>query len=303
MGPSPSASSAPSPGLIRRRAEGEASGTAGGIELAALYDTVMRWNPDTQAFEPRTAASIQSNIDFTLWTLRLEPGIKFSDGTDYHANAVKFNIERQLAPTSRSLAKPILRPSSNHDSRRSLDHHFQPEAVVGRVPVHVDPRRGHDRFPGRNREGRRELQHDSWRRGGRPICADVVQVRRVGGVQTQPTLSGAVCTIFDQLTVVLLPGPDATFLGLKSGTLQAAFPCDPGTIDLARTDNYSMLTTAIAVGNLALFNSGAAVVCYRWRSGAIVCGTTRREAGRVHDGDGRPDCASSRGSPRSTLTQ
>ena len=34
------------------------TGVAGGTELAALYDTIVRWNPDTQEFENRTAESL-----------------------------------------------------------------------------------------------------------------------------------------------------------------------------------------------------------------------------------------------------
>src|SRR5689334_10823979 len=31
------------------------SGTAGGTELSAIYDTVVRWNPDTRSYDMRTA--------------------------------------------------------------------------------------------------------------------------------------------------------------------------------------------------------------------------------------------------------
>src|SRR5688572_24152326 len=39
------------------------TGVAGGIELAALYDTLMRYSPDTAEFEPRVAESLTPNAD------------------------------------------------------------------------------------------------------------------------------------------------------------------------------------------------------------------------------------------------
>ena len=38
---------------------------------------------------------MEPNADFTVWTLKLKPGIKFTDGTDYNAAAVKFVLDRQ----------------------------------------------------------------------------------------------------------------------------------------------------------------------------------------------------------------
>src|SRR5688572_8896394 len=69
------------------------TGVAGGIELAALYDTLMRYNPDTAEFEPRVAESLTPNADFTKWTLKLRPGVKFTDGTAYDSAAVVTNLK------------------------------------------------------------------------------------------------------------------------------------------------------------------------------------------------------------------
>lgn len=80
----------------------QGSGTTGGIELAALYDTLLRWDPEERAYEPRTAESLTPDSTLAEWTLKIRPGISFGDGTSYNAEAVKINIERFLAPTSRS---------------------------------------------------------------------------------------------------------------------------------------------------------------------------------------------------------
>jgi len=60
---------------------GMSNGSVGGVELMALYDTIVSWNPKTGEYEPRTAESLKPNDDYTVWTLRLKDGIEFTDGT------------------------------------------------------------------------------------------------------------------------------------------------------------------------------------------------------------------------------
>lgn len=70
------------------------AGVTGAIEMSAIYDTIMRWNPETGEYEERTAESLESNADFTEWTLKIKPGIQFHDGTPYNAEAVVFGMSR-----------------------------------------------------------------------------------------------------------------------------------------------------------------------------------------------------------------
>lgn len=84
------------------------SGNQGGDEAVALYDTIMRWDSAKRQYQPRTANSLTNNASFTEFTLKLKPNIKFTDGTAYDAQAVKTNIERHIAPTSRSVSKSAL---------------------------------------------------------------------------------------------------------------------------------------------------------------------------------------------------
>src|SRR5690606_11369916 len=49
------------------------SATAGGIELAAVYDRLIVWNPETLRYDPGTAESVEPNDDLTEWTIRLRP--------------------------------------------------------------------------------------------------------------------------------------------------------------------------------------------------------------------------------------
>lgn len=64
------------------------TGASGGNALAAIYDTLLRYNFDTEAWEPQLAESFESNDNQTVWTVKLREGVNFSDGTPLDAKAV-----------------------------------------------------------------------------------------------------------------------------------------------------------------------------------------------------------------------
>ena len=68
--------------------------SSGGAPLMAIYDSLMRWNPDTGEFTPQLADSLESSDDFVTWTLKLRPDVTFSDGTPLDAESVVYSIQR-----------------------------------------------------------------------------------------------------------------------------------------------------------------------------------------------------------------
>ena len=64
-----------------------ANGATGGSAMAAVYDTLMRYDFSTGSFEPQLAESLTSEDD-TTWTLTLREGVEFTDGTPLDADAV-----------------------------------------------------------------------------------------------------------------------------------------------------------------------------------------------------------------------
>lgn len=67
------------------------NGAVGGNALAAVYDVLMRYDPDSGEFAPWLARSLTS-ADNQTWTLRLREGVTFSDGTPLDAKAVVGSI-------------------------------------------------------------------------------------------------------------------------------------------------------------------------------------------------------------------
>ena len=46
----------------------------GGMQQAAIFGTLMRYDYDTATYEPSTAESLEPNGDYTQWTLKLRDG-------------------------------------------------------------------------------------------------------------------------------------------------------------------------------------------------------------------------------------
>jgi ABC-type transport system substrate-binding protein len=63
----------------------------------AIYNRLVDLD-EKGAIAPSLAESWESAPDNLSWTLHLRKGIKFHDGTDFDANAVKVNLERYIDP-------------------------------------------------------------------------------------------------------------------------------------------------------------------------------------------------------------
>lgn len=63
---------------------------------ANVYETLTFYNPpgSAETLSPKLAVSWEASEDSTEWTFKLREGVKFHDGTDFNAEAVKFSIER-----------------------------------------------------------------------------------------------------------------------------------------------------------------------------------------------------------------
>ncbi|MCL2655640.1 MAG: ABC transporter substrate-binding protein [Coriobacteriia bacterium] len=66
--------------------------------IVNVYEGLLKYAPDSTKVEPSLATSWEVSSDSLTYTFHLRKGVKFQDGTDFNAAAVKFNIERQLPP-------------------------------------------------------------------------------------------------------------------------------------------------------------------------------------------------------------
>lgn len=66
--------------------------------ISNIYEGLLKYAPDSTEVEPSLAESWTISDDGLSYTFKLRQGVKFHDGTDFNADAVKFNIDRQIPP-------------------------------------------------------------------------------------------------------------------------------------------------------------------------------------------------------------
>jgi len=64
--------------------------------LMNVYDGMVRYRDGTLEVEPALASDWEISEDGTEYTFTLREGVQFHDGSDFNAEAVKFNFERML---------------------------------------------------------------------------------------------------------------------------------------------------------------------------------------------------------------
>lgn len=66
--------------------------------IGNIYEGLTKYAADSTEVEPSLAKEWEISDDGLSYTFELQEGVKFHDGTPFDAEAVKFNIERQLPP-------------------------------------------------------------------------------------------------------------------------------------------------------------------------------------------------------------
>ncbi len=66
------------------------------IVLHNVYETLLRYDPLEDKIIPLLATDYTKSEDGLIWTFNIRKGVKFHDGTDLNAEAVKFSIDRTM---------------------------------------------------------------------------------------------------------------------------------------------------------------------------------------------------------------
>ncbi len=66
------------------------------ITLNNVYETLLRYDPLEDKFIKVLATDYTTSSDNLTWTFYLRKGVKFHDGTNFNAEAVKFSIDRTI---------------------------------------------------------------------------------------------------------------------------------------------------------------------------------------------------------------
>lgn len=238
-------------------ASGSGSAATGGIELTAVYDRLLRWNPETGDYEPHVARSIESDASSTTWTVELRDDVLFSNGDPLTSADVIFTINRHKDPALRSVSRDMV---LNIASMEAPDDHTVvftltepwgsfpyvladvPGMVLNEAVVSTTPPE--------------QLAADPAGAGAGPFVVEQFtpgdEIRMTG---RDDYWGGPVC--LETLRFVRIPGGQGTYEAFQVGELGAALLREP--LVIAETvadgvDGYSGLQNA---GEVLILNSGA----------------------------------------------
>ena len=239
-------------------------GCCGGTELAAFYDVLLRYNPESQKYEGRTAQSFEPSPDFVSWTLKVKPGIKFTDGTDYNADAVKFNLDRHLAAASRSALKPVLTPFLDTVSVFDpLTLQIKLKRGWAGLPTVFAREGGMIASPTAVQKAGADFGVNPGNAGAGPFMLGSFKPNEALELRKNPNYWGG-AVYLDTLRFVSINGGDgpSTSDALKSGTLQIASIRDPVAVAAnldAKTPGFRASLVPFLTG--VIMNSGGTVTC------------------------------------------
>ncbi|MBV0894126.1 ABC transporter substrate-binding protein [Microbacterium sp. NC79] len=223
------------------------SASTGGVEMLNIYDSITRWDVEKGEFVPQTAKSVEPNATFDEWTVTLNEGITFSDGTAYDAAAVKASQERYAsmpAPeagtwkanvTAVEVVDPLTvkytlnKPWPAFAAILSTGPGMVVAAGVGAgetfKPIGAGP------FTlGEWKAAESitlEAREDYW--GGKPHL--------------------------DSITGVFLPDPQATLDSMAAGSVSAAFVLQPNYVQQVLDAGYNGLASGVNGGTITLINA------------------------------------------------
>lgn len=238
------------------------SGTVGGVELTAIYDTILTRDANTGAYVPRTAESMTPSSDFLTWTLKLKSGIKFTDGTSYDAAAVKLNVERHTAPTSRSSSRAILASSVKSIAvTDALTVTFTLNRPWAGFPVLFARDVGMIASPAAIAAAGNSFHSTPTKAGAGPFVVEsfkpaesLVLVRNESYYGAKPYL--------DKVTFVPMTDAQRGYDGVVTGGIHATFMRVPDLIAKARENkDFAVLAERIPGGNIIDINAGVEVTC------------------------------------------
>ena len=260
------------------------SGTTGGTEMAAVYDTLMRYDPEAGQYEGRTAESVTSSADFLEWTIKLRAGIKFSDGTPYDAEAVAFGLNRHRVGSSlpaSDCSKYFVCPRNSTSSGVYMAL-VKDIVVVDATTLKVTLNEPWSSFQYALSDEASQIPSPTELAR---VCTATEPIRQCTAFSLKPVGAGPfIVQSFvpkEGITMVKNPnywggqvyldgfksisindqGGDRTYDGFKTGTFNAAYLRTPSTVAAAKDDNVAGFSEISHGGGLILLNMGVTVTC------------------------------------------
>ncbi|HEX7095043.1 MAG TPA: ABC transporter substrate-binding protein [Acidimicrobiales bacterium] len=233
-----------------------AGATTAGLEVAALYDPLVRWNPEEGVYEPWLAESFETTDDGRTWTITVRDGAVFGNGDPITAEAVARSIERHQPQENASLQRVLALLIERIDvvDERTLTimlHEAWPgfpfvlAGPVGQiVNIEVAQQRGAD-----------FKTNPAGAESGPFAFSRLAPGEEIVLTAREDYWGGKPCV--DAVRFIRLMGAAATYEALRAGQLDVGLLRDPKVIADARADDSIEVFASLANGGeVILMNNG-----------------------------------------------
>ena len=230
-------------------------GLRGGAQSAAVYDRLMRWNPEAAEFEPQLAESLESNDDNTVWTLKLRERVTFSNGDPLTADDVAFTMDLHKDPAVGSTAKTDVDEIETVRVIDPLTVEFElSEPWVG-FPFALTRSAG-EVIP---EDAYTEVGAEEWASNPIGAGAFVVASNTPGQevvMEPNPTYHGG--PVCPTLKFISIPGSQATLESLQNGEIEVGYLRGAQFVHDAVDADMQGFLSVISSGRAIVMNNGAA---------------------------------------------
>lgn len=230
-------------------------GIRGGAQSAAVFDRLMRWNPEASEYEPQLAESLESNDDHSVWTLTLREGTEFSNGDPLTASDVEFSMGLHMDPEVGSTALTDVEQIAETRVVDPLTVEFTLTEPWVDFPFALSRSAG-EVFP---EQAYTDADPEEWEQN--PIGAGAYVVD--SNIQTQEVVlkpnpnyhGGAVCPT---LRFINIPGSQGTLDAFQNGEIQVGYLRGAEFISQAWDADEQGFYEAISSGRSLVMNNGKA---------------------------------------------
>lgn len=230
-------------------------GVRGGAQSAAVFDRLMRWDPATNEYAAKMAESMTADDTNTIWTLKLRPDVKFSNGDPVTAETVKFTIGLHQNPQIRSTALSDVKSITAVEVVDPTTVKFTLDSPWATFPYVLAGPAGEVVNPAVYQS----MPADQFALNPVGAGAGAYTVKRNAPgeeVVLEPNpgyYGGPVCA---SLRFVLVPGAQATYDAFTTGELQAGFLREAPIIAKAKKDGTKGFSDMTNAGKILTLNNG-----------------------------------------------
>lgn len=228
-------------------------GVRGAAESAAVYDRLMRWDPQAQEFVPKLAESLESAEDNTKWTLKLRDDVHFSNGDPLTADDVAFTIDLHKNPATRSVVMTEAMQIENTEVLDPRTVEFTLNEPWAGFPIVLAGAAG-EVIPQKAYEA---STPEEWARNpigaGAFVLDNYIPNQEVVLKPNPDYYGGPVCP---SLRFINIPGSQGTFDAFQTGELQAAFLRNAKFVSMAKDADVAGFEEVTSSGSVINMNSG-----------------------------------------------